>query len=340
LSVFFDDLKLTAPADVARDAWAAFVFGTDVFGWVFDEEKDSLMAEQGPFLGFWEDFSQVDSLDKVTLQNKEPFLDRLAGVLDQAVTTRKLPSGDARSLVGKLIHRAEATDGRMGRGQIWAISAHAASLADRVDDVTMQSLLFHQTLLAWRKPRAIYLSGQWRMRCTVYTDAACEPRDPPLLPKVTLCYMGVRDDGQSFGAIATLPDHIVQSFHAKRTYIAHGEAFVVLFALYREAKLLRNTSVVWFMDNLGVLASLCKASSSMPDLSCIVHAIILSCVKLDSIVWWEYVNSSANTADGGTRDSSVVADALGIKLIPKDLPPWPACAVQASVQEWLAWLDQ
>ena len=58
-----------------------------------------------------------------------------------------------------------------------------------------------------------------------------------------------------------------------------------------------------FIDNMGVLASLCKGSSVVADFGCVVHALLLADAKLNTRSWFEHVVSKANPADGGTRDS-------------------------------------
>ena len=78
----------------------------------------------------------------------------------------------------------------------------------------------------------------------------------------------------------------------------------------------------------------------MPDLACIVHAIVLMAVRFELRIWWEYVDSKANPADGGSRASSAVTDQLGIQLVHKKLPPWPDRTTQASAEQWLSWLGE
>ena len=82
------------------------------------------MSEVGPFQGFIEDFSQVPHNGTMTIQNKPAFLERLDKLLVGTTNAGVLHPGDGRSLAGKLLHRSEATPGRMGRGQVWPITEH------------------------------------------------------------------------------------------------------------------------------------------------------------------------------------------------------------------------
>ena len=78
----------------------------------------------------------------------------------------------------------------------------------------------------------------------------------------------------------------------------------------------------------------------MPDLACIVHAIVLVAVRFELRIWWEYVCSKANPADGGSHSSSAFTDQLGIRLVQKQLPLWPDRTTEASAQQWLSWLGE
>ena len=71
--------------------------------------------------------------------------------------------------------------------------------------------------------------------------------------------------GYRAGAVATLSDELVASFAPKQTYIAHGEAFAPLFAPVEEQDVLRDTLLLMFSDNFGVISCLCKGSSVVHD---------------------------------------------------------------------------
>ena len=94
------------------------------------------------------------------------------------------------------------------------------------------------------------------------------------------------------------------------------------------------------IDNMGVLASLCKGSSVVADFGCVVHAFLLAAAKLNTRPWFEHVDSKANPADGGTRDSLVTAHQLGIGLREVPVPEWPVDTVNATPYEWLDWANR
>ena len=38
---------------------------------------------------------------------------------------------------------------------------------------------------------------------------------------------------------------------------------------------LQGANILWFLDNLGVVSCLCKGSSTVADVGCIIHAFLL-----------------------------------------------------------------
>ena len=95
---------------------------------------------------------------------------------------------------------------------------------------------------------------------------------------------------------------------------------------------------MWFIDNLGVLASLAAGGSRVHDFGNAIHSVLLSIANLRAKVWWEHVDTHANPADGGTRSSATVANSLGIELVAKPLPPWPDDIMSADSEFWLSWI--
>ena len=73
------------------------------------------------------------------------------------------------------------------------------------------------------------------------------------------------------------PEEIISGVDKRKQCIAIVEAFAPMPALHHEGNLLMGSSVIFFMDNSSLLPALCKGSSMVADLSCIVHAIHLTC---------------------------------------------------------------
>ena len=206
---------------------------------------------------------------------------------------------------------------------------------------------FHLLLFQINLVREVDLVLNTRRRATLYTNAAFEVLPPLRSPQVKICYLLIVDGSDSdenyvgyrSGAVSTLSAELVASFAPRATYIAHGEAFAPLFALIEEQDILRDTSLLMFLDNFGVISCLCKGSSVVHDFGCIIHAIHLGLATLGVSAWFEHVDTHANAADGGSRGSSAVAQALGITLLNKPSPLWPKDTLAAGPSEWMSWLN-
>jgi len=334
---FFDDMRIQAPFHCADKVWINFNKLLELLGWTFDPEKDQLMNEAGEFLGIKEDLCDIPSLGIVSMGPKDLFFSKLVSSLNLALETGSLSSGDAASLRGKLLHLSQALEGRIGRGQLFSFQAFIDQGGGVLTPAMIRHLSFHKALLEIKPFRKVDITFGFRKRITIYTDASCAVEPPKVLPTVRLCYM-MFCGGTSWGGKSVLSDNMLLSMQTKKTFIAHGEALAILWAIFHESKHLSNSSIVWFVDNLGVLSCLCKGSSTVADISCIIHAILLSIAACRAMTWWEHVDSAANAADGGTRMSSEVSDALGILLRDLPLPPWPPNTLEASADVWLKWL--
>ena len=332
LTHFFDDFKGTVMEANADHSWQLFGGLVTLLGSLFDPEKDVPPGTVGPFLGAVEDYSGIQSSATIVIKAKPAFLERLKELLVTIVKTRIIPPGERKSIVGRLLHLSSMLQGRVGRGQTFAISNEHEFDMDQVVDCAR----FHLALMQLDVHRRVNLRPWSMARITIYTDASCEPQPPPLLPKVELCYL-IMHGGQRIGAHAVLDQRTIAAMREKHTYIAHGEALAVLYALVNEADRLRGCSALWLIDNMGVLSALCKGSSTVPDIGCITHAICLVTAALGLQAWYEYVPSKSNLADGGTRSRLKDAVDLGFVFKPAKLPEWPADTLKAPPEVWLEW---
>ena len=137
----------------------------------------------------------------------------------------------------------------------------------------MNNVAFHLCLALVAPIRRVDV-GTFRQRVTVYTDASCPLGPDGRTFEVMLCYIVWSDCGYTSGAVCRMADPIIRSFSSKATYMSHGEAFALLFCFLEEELILRGKSIMWFLDNLGVLSSLCKGSSTVADFGCIVYAVL------------------------------------------------------------------
>eukprot|EP00435_Cladocopium_sp_Y103_P000858 s5581_g1.t1 len=139
-------------------------------------------------------------------------------------------------------------------------------------------------------------AGKLRDLVRVYTDASFEdgilrlgwvifaPGQPPL------------------GGTTLVPSSVVASWHPRAQQIYPGEtlAAVVVPALYPDV--LTNQDCIWFIDNEASAAALIRASTSESDVLVLVQQAHLQFNELNLRVWFEWVDTESNPADGLSRD--------------------------------------
>ena len=64
---------------------------------------------------------------------------------------------------------------------------------------------------------------------------------------------------------------------------------------------LRNRRVLWLVDNSASLFAVIKGSSDSPAMTCTIELIHVVMYHFHTQVWWEFVESEQNFADGMSR---------------------------------------
>ncbi len=86
--------------------------------------------------------------------------------------------------------------------------------------------------------------------------------------------------------------------------IAQCEAAIVLATMLSAKDQLAGRDVIWFVDNTAALHSLVKGSSSNAALDRTVQIVHLLAYEIRCRVWFEFISSEQNWADGVSRYGS------------------------------------
>ena len=97
-------------------------------------------------------------------------------------------------------------------------------------------------------------------------------------------------------------------------HIRYPMGLWVIFPAY--GRLLKGRSVISFSDNLGMIHCAVNGSASEPDLRLMAHCLALFVAEYEIRMWFEYVSTHSNIADGGSRVgiSCEVARSMNIAL--------------------------
>ena len=187
-----------------------------------------------------------------------------------------------------------------------------------------KELLFHLQLCKLCPKRTIPLTLQSRKQFVLYTDASYGSVKRPDGSSVLRLGWVLLELATNFRCAWTcdVPQVVIADLPDQNTYISYGEAFAPFLAFIQHENLLRCSSIIVFIDNVGVLCSLVVGHSRVVDLSLPIYSTILRVAGLKATVWWEYVDSNANLSDGPSRDgiSDPICKSLGIPVLQYDWP--------------------
>ena len=88
----------------------------------------------------------------------------------------------------------------------------------------------------------------------------------------------------------------------RKTQIMAAEAVAVLTALVLTPQALANRELVWFIDDESALSSLIRGSSKAEDVGHVAACTQLAMLEHSCAVWYEWIDSAPNPADGFSRD--------------------------------------
>ena len=142
--------------------------------------------------------------------------------------------------------------------------------------------------------------------------------------------------GVACDATPSFPGHLCP----RLTQIAVGKIFAVMLAFKFALEAFRECSSISFIDNLGVLHTIVNGTSPQLDLGAFAQGLHFKLAQLKADVWWEYVPSPSNIADGGSRKEGVncpLAATAGIKLAEIACPTLPEGFPMSHPLAWNQW---
>ena len=303
---FYDD-NLTFGLNCEKgSAQISFKALCELLGVELDPDKHARMSSAFVYTGAAFDMSSAISLGVVTVSPKPGRVDGIQELLRTALRRNQLTPAAASSLRGKSVFLSSQIHGRVQRFCEGALaerqyqrskSGHALSLPLR------QALEFLDAVLSAFQPRCVTFNEP-KPPTLIYTDAVFTPGQPVGLS----CVIFAPQLRKPQGLYAKLPDSLMEQFRRRETHISQAEIAAVLLAAIHEPECLRQKDVIHFIDNSSALSGLIKGHSSQNDSSALLSIFAVITASLCARFWHEFVESSANVADGLSRNG--LPDAL------------------------------
>ena len=282
--------------------------------------------------------SKTDA-DQFLVQATPERIEALKTFVISALNNKKCTKTMASSLRGRLVHLAATRPARTGRAYLANISGLADHGGPTWSEGIHMELQYILKDLDGDFTKVFPLSPCIDLGPRVWTDASFEPA--PLgqeTPKMRLCAI-VANTSARAGVVADVSPEFYHFLEQRETQITVGEMLGVMLAFKHYASVLQSKSVICYGDNMGVIHAIVNGVCKARDVSAFVLALQHKIVSLKCSVWWEYVASASNLADGGSRDgiSCAMAKSLGIPLRNVDCPLPPKGFPVLSPEDWIAW---
>ena len=146
-------------------------------------------------------------------------------------------------------------------------------------------------------PRTVDIVGRPRRTVVVYSDASFEEGKTPLLGWVIF-----EKGSQPIGRSMEVSEELLSSLIERKQQIFACEALAIPAALLRNADILTNCDILWFVDNEAACSSLVRGASKEEDVASIAGAAHLMMLSRRCRIWFEWIDSDSNPADGLSRD--------------------------------------
>ena len=233
------------------------------------------------------------------MANSKETLKKIKTTITHHIAVGSLTPGEARKLRGQPHWTSLAMSGKVGRGGLRPLLQREYS--DRppwsLSNALRASLHYFLELQDSARPRDIPTGPQGRRLWVAATDGEAEKQAAPSLGYCLACPQG----GTRVAGYAKVPQSHLEKWAPKKQVICLVELAAVATLLAEEEALLQNSDVILFVDNSAAVSAYIKGRSGCPQLDALAQQIHLTAYRTDTRLWMEYVETTANWADGVSR---------------------------------------
>eukprot|EP00435_Cladocopium_sp_Y103_P058671 s40_g20.t1 len=336
LDHFFDDFFIIEPELTIQSALFCLRELFVSLGFSLDPEKSQPPSQVCAILGILFNTESLRQQRVIHLCAKPPRVSNLLSMIDLVISTQRLSSALAASLVGKFGFLCSTLFGKVGRCCTGPLRRrqYSSSGYEGITKELQCALQLMKFFLLSSPARELALLDTPPI--LVYTDASDVPgRSPQRI------LGGVLFEPLTASLVYTaweVPDGLVQKWLPKKSFMGQLELLAAPCAFETWAEHLQSREVILFTDNDSAAANLVKGYSPQVDSSSIVGEFWLLASRLRAHVYVDRVESKSNLADGPSRFSFSEIVALGgTWTSPKfgtlgapSTPPFPGLALRSN----------
>eukprot|EP00435_Cladocopium_sp_Y103_P018570 s3790_g4.t1 len=313
---FYDDFVTFSWCNDASRTAASIELFFDLLGWQFARDGDKAQAFGPNFgaLGIQIDISNFE-LGYVEFSNTEKRKAELQDLVSHILDSGELSHADALKLRGRLQFADGQLFGRIGKLCLKEITSHAFQADSSKIGSRLKTLLkMFSHYIQDGSPRRI--SGVTSECFYIFTDACYEPDSPEWV-----CGLGgiIYDStGKAIQAFSLqLSDEQIAALggSSKKTIIFEAEllALIVAFSLWKN--ILRNTPVVFFVDNNSARDVAISANSRSKLIAGLVEQLLQAEEFSACFCWFTRVPSPSNPADEPSRNDCNELIRIGVPFV-------------------------
>ena len=248
------------------------------------------------FLGHLHDLRPIVQEGSVVLEPKAGMRDDVVSMCTDALE-HGLSSGAAAKLRGKATWLDTGLTGRCCRGALSALADAQYGRTSGTQSASTRRCLVYLSAVAQRaQPRVLSLLALPRAPVLVYTDASADSTG------VRIGALLIKASGPAYGMVYDVPKEIVAPWRGGGEGINQGELFAANVLAWSAPELLRDSDVIWFIDNTSAESALVKSGSATASMSELALQAATFLVALRARPWYEWIPSDDNPADGFSRD--------------------------------------
>ena len=324
MSMYFDDATVQ-DFQAARGRGQRYMGDLfEMLGIPFADDKHVELSQEADFLGLDHTVGPCFATGVVKFRPRTRLREKVQNLTEEMLQTKTCTpagAGKLRGLTGFTMCGHFGKVGRTGQQSIlqrqyW--DSEPWSLSHGLE----RAIIYAQQLSQLDLSREVRLFADPRSPIAIASDGRLDESGPPTIAVVLVdSWLRIR-----VSWVATIPMELISRWSAiSDKYIALVEQAAVVMGIVEALPLIRGRNVLWLEDNANVLGGLVKGANHGEDLDNGVAAIHLLLAHSGTRIWWEYVESDANWADGASR--LLAADPFlkhhGFEVRDGRVPVWP-----------------
>ena len=294
-----DDLLCVEPLctiDAAYRFWRGFA---DLCGWDVPDAKSPPPSRLTRLLGAISDL-RLTPMCAPCFRIAEDRAEKISRILKMVAKCNKLTPALAGNIWGQLGFSQTAMCGRFGRAMLRAFKRRQYERGRYgLNEQILATIRWWIDVLKCPPERPIYSDLERRPTVVSYSDGE------GAMAQVGIAVWpgGGRDP---IGGVIKVPQEIRDLWDWQQSLARHNDIYEVeaigpLLLLFNWPELFRDTLWLHFIDNQAALASLVKGSSSVHSGDVIVGQTWRLAMNLNTIPWFDRVDSKSNPVDGLSR---------------------------------------